>query len=126
MIIAINRKTHLEFRQSELERELKKLPDKVWVKFGRLGKHRSLPQNNYYWKLIELMSNDWGYDRYDLHDYLIVKLSSYPQKGKPDLIIRSSEMTTSQFTDYLDAVRRFAAHYDCFLPTPEEFYRDEF
>ena len=98
------------------------LPDcRISVDIKRYRKPRTLNQNAYYWKCLEIAGESLGYNREELHDSFRAMFLTDRSKEIP--LIRSSRLlTTSEFTIYLDKVLRKLAELSIVVMTPEEFY----
>ena len=96
----------------------------IVVKRFRQSKLRSEQQNNYYWGVVIAILADYfgDEDPYDTHESLLWELSRAPRgEGKPDKIIRSSEMSTVEFEDYMARIRMWAAKkFAVYIPMPNE------
>jgi hypothetical protein len=89
-------------------------------------KKRSLPQNKYYWKLIEIISNDTGYTKDELHESFKSKFLGMVECKTifGDVYERpesSTELTKENFTKYLNKIHAFAAMQNINLPTLKDY-----
>lgn len=97
------------------------------------GKRRSLPQNSYYWSVVvglvaDGIAEEWGESltRDEVHD-LLKQQCNWTERVSPVTgeCIREAQntrnMTTTQFEDYLERCRRFAAEFlNISIPLPNE------
>ena len=109
----------------------------VTITIERTKKKRSNPQNRFYWgvvvPLIRQGLNDLGH--YYTNDQAHEFIKQYVADNAPDVIIEeltlngltsrriksTSELTTSQFMDYMEVVGQFAADYlNIEIPAPSE------
>jgi hypothetical protein len=74
---------------------------------------RSGKQNGYYWAVVIPMIAEhqgcekWEYDQ--VHYDLKRQILGTKKKGKLDIVQSSAKMDTLEFTEYIEAVRRWAA-----------------
>jgi len=105
----------------------------VIVSVNEPSKKRSLAQNRWLWgQALPLIAEHCGYDRHEherLHyDLLSVRFGTTAVAplitGAPPRIVptrTSSELTTAEFSDYMDWLTRYAAEtFDVILPLPDE------
>ena len=82
---------------------------------------RSIAQNSYYWGvIIEILRNQFGYEAEEMHEALKFK---FLRKGKEGLetVISTAKLTTAEFENYMERVRRWAAQeHSCYIPQPNE------
>ena len=99
---------------------------RVTVVVEKLVKHRSTPQNAYYWGVCtKLISETSGYTPDEVHELLKQK---FLRKSDPlSLAIdfrrtgSTTELTTTEFENYLDSVKQFAAEFfGITMPDPNE------
>jgi len=114
------------------------LPDgPIVVTFKRARKRRSLDQNNYYWGCVVpafLASfRDWspetGWNADMVHEVLkakfLGKVREWPMTITPDgevidVIPTTTKLTTSEFSDYTELARQWAASLDILIADPGE------
>lgn len=85
---------------------------------------RSLNQNALYWKWLQIIGDDLGYHKDELHEEFIEAFSDiYTIKGldgKPkQKRVRTSKMNVQQMSTYMDRIQQFAAEQNITLPQPE-------
>ncbi len=110
------------------EREQVKRWAGQWVVIRRVAKRRSLEQNAWIWGVAyPLIAKTLGYDYHeydDLHYALIAKcfgahLDERLGTNVPNA--RSSQLTTTEFSEYMEWLVRVAAQeWDCVIPLPGE------
>lgn len=101
-------------------------PGTSWeIKLTRILPHRSNQQNRYYHGVVLPMISDYcGDDEASVHEALLMKFASKRVKGKKDkrfsLVVakRSRNMTTEEFSEYVENVRRWAAGFGLNIPDP--------
>ena len=86
---------------------------------------RTLEQNALYWKWLEIIGNDLGYRKEELHEVMLDEFAPIKTvrnlEGKPvQKRVRSSEMNVTQMREYMEAIDQFAAEHNIILPRPEE------
>lgn len=95
----------------------------IEVVVRKLRAQRSNPQNNYYWgAVIEPLAEHLGYEAEELHDLMRVRfLSERDERGDVAHIRSTTKLTTTEFEDYLERIRRWAAEFhEFYIPLPNE------
>jgi len=82
---------------------------------------RSLDANAYYWGVVvEIIRNDLGYEREEMHDALGF-MFRMDYKGPMPTVKRTSTMSSQEFWDYIERIRRwYATEYQGFIPDPNK------
>lgn len=87
-------------------------------------KKRSDSQNRYYWGvLIPELCNYFGYEKEEMHEALKWELLRKPAHSHtmPDTVRSTHDLTTKEFEDYLETIRRWASiNHQLVLPLPNE------
>lgn len=93
----------------------------VWAQFAKKKKRRSDNQNAYYWGVVVKMLGDHlGMTPEEVHDALKWKFLRKSVSGL-DTTRSTASLTTTNFEDYLQAVRTWASTELAFnLPLPNE------
>lgn len=115
-LLLADRKSFLEYLKSHSGKH-------VEVIVQRIKKRRSKPQNDCLrGVIVRILANEWGWEEDDMHEFLLAELAPRRKAEKgPDQIIRSSEMTTVQFNEYCEKIRRWAMiEHQVYLPEPNE------
>jgi hypothetical protein len=122
----------VKFNASEIESAVRKLSS--YVKHGnayimeikKAVKHRSLPQNKYYWGVvITLFSQSTGYSADEAHQTLAGIHLKYEKDGKW-FAKSTTKLNTLEFETYLEQCRVFMWHeLNVHVPLPNEL-SDEF
>jgi len=85
---------------------------------------RSTEQNNYYWKLLEILSNEIGEDQSSLHEYFKQKFLSKELNVMGENIkvtLSTMILKTDEFVKYVQEIRHFSLHeLEIYLPEPDE------
>lgn len=103
------------------------------ITFEKIKKKRSNQQNAYYWGIViviiksALKSTGNNLSENDVHDLLRLKflketIAIKEETGEVIERVKSTtELTTSQFMDYIAEIQQFAAEYfDVIIPDPNE------
>lgn len=95
------------------------------VKIEEWKDKRSLRQNALYWRWLEVIGNELGYYKDELHEVFIDQFSDVwtvrGLDGKPkQKRVRTSQMNVKQMARYMDRIEQFAAEQDIQLPQPED------
>jgi len=82
-------------------------------------------QNGYYWSVVlPLSAKELGYTVDEMHEIFINEYAPYTTrdfKGKSVPIkIRTSEMDTIQFTEYVETIRQVMAEMNIIIPDPNK------
>lgn len=117
----------LKFADSEKQRMnqyIRGLKGEVEIVLKKRTKSRSSNQNRYYWGVvIETLSNHIGYEREEMHDTLKILFlrKPAPAQGLPDTLRSTSSLTTVEFEEFLERVRRWASvDFSLSIPLPNE------
>lgn len=121
-----------------LAKKIAKLGDGYyWVEVYRIKCLRTLAQNRYYWKLLEYIEKKTGHTKDELHELLKYKFLSenvdIPIPGGDEKIkfpdskylrIKSTrELSTAEFGEYIEKIKRWASFLDLYLPDADEVYK---
>jgi hypothetical protein len=95
----------------------------------RKGKTRTSRQNNYLWGVpYKLLSDHLGYPPEEIHEICKYKfLSKHYDIGDESLDVGAStaKLTTAEFEDYAENIRRWGATLGANIPLPNEAEYDE-
>lgn len=87
---------------------------------------RSIKQNNYYHKILDILTDYTGDEHMDLHDQLKIRFLSRPyiMGDKEYTIVKSTtRLTPKNFADYLEKIFHWAAEeLNVTLPSPSDYY----
>jgi len=95
---------------------------KVIIKPFKAGDRiRSIDANAYYWGcVIEILRMEWGYEKEEMHDALGLMFRRDYSKPVPT-IIRTSNMSSRDFWEYIERIRRWAAsEFNIVIPDPNK------
>lgn len=112
----------------KLRSELKHLfaGKQIEILIHRKKKHRSVQQNRYYWLIVSMLSEHTGFTKEECHEILKQRFLKTEKVHEDTGAIyeytkSTTELTTSEYEDYLESVRRFAAEdFSIELPLPNE------
>lgn len=94
---------------------------RIDITVKRERSQRSINQNNYYFGVVcKVLGDYFGYEVDDMHEALKLK---FLQVGPCDVptIKSTTKLNTSEFEDYLERIRRWAAtEYSVVVPLPNE------
>lgn len=94
---------------------------RVMIKVQKYRPPRTLPQNGYYWKILEIAGVELGYEPEELHSSF--KAMFLTDKTKEIPVVRSTaKLTTVEFRQYLDKVIKKIAELGIVIMSPDEFY----
>jgi len=86
---------------------------------------RSIFQNSYYWGVVvDILSDEFGSTPDKTHQYL--KDHFLPEEyvnvfgSKEAITTSTATLNTKEFSDYIEAIRDFAAEHGCYIPSPGE------
>lgn len=105
-----------------LYRHLKPLDgQRVEVIIRKPKTSRSTLQNSYYFGVVvELLANELGYDKDEIHEILKYKFLQSHAMGMP-YVKSTTKLSTGEFEDYLAKIKRWAAEFlNIVIPDPNE------
>ncbi len=84
------------------------------------SKNRSNQQNRYYWGVvIDIIGKELGYSPDETHEALKIKFL-LDRRGKIPTIKSTAILTTKEFEEYLENIKRWASEFlSVVLPDPE-------
>jgi hypothetical protein len=97
--------------------------EEVEITIGRLRKKRSGKQNRYYRGIVvEMIAEAAGYStNEEAHDALRIHFLRKHHDERPATIRSTTELTTSEFEEYLSKCRQLAAEmWGIYIPLPNE------
>ena len=82
---------------------------------------RSLSQNKYYWGvIIEILSNNFGYDKEEMHEALKFKFLKRHEDTQLVTVGSTAKLTTAGFTEYIDDIIRWVSvEYQIVIPSAD-------
>lgn len=100
---------------------------KEWqVEIKPYKKNRSLQQNKYMWKCLQIIGDELGYTPEELHEAIKFKfLGTETRKtifGQEYETVRSTTgLTTKEFAEHMDKIQAFAMSQSIVLPQPDYY-----
>jgi hypothetical protein len=87
-----------------------------------IRKKRSSNENRYYFGVVVKMISEYtGDDTDSTHEMLKLQFLIKHREGLPDTIKSTAKLTTAEFEEYLENVRRWAAtFFPLYIPLPNE------
>lgn len=89
-----------------------------------LGAHenlRSLSQNGWYWGVaVPILAGHLGYDKEECHQALKWHLLRTHTDSKVPTVRSTSELSTREFSQYMDDIVRFGTEMGVLIPLPNE------
>ncbi|HMU69193.1 MAG TPA: hypothetical protein PKC38_04260 [Chitinophagales bacterium] len=98
----------------------------IEITVRRKKKHRSVQQNRYYWLVVTMLSDYTGFTKDEMHAILRSKFLRAEKVNEDTGVVyeyvkSTTELTTVEYEEYLDDVRRFAAQeFNMNVPMPNE------
>ena len=94
---------------------------KVEVIIRKPKTKRSDLQNSYYFGVVvEMLANELGYDKDEMHEILKYKFLQSNSMGMP-YVKSTTKLSTGEFEDYLSGIKRWAAEFlHINIPDPNE------
>lgn len=83
-------------------------------------KKRTLPQNAYYRKLIEIIAKDVWDDKDYIHESLRMKFLIDKSRKLP-YVKSTTSLNTQEMTEYIENIKNFVAAFWLILPSAEDF-----
>ncbi len=82
---------------------------------------RSLNQNKYYWGvIIEILSNNFGYDKEEMHEALKFKFLKKHEDTNLVTVGSTARLSTAEFTEYIDEIMRWSStEYQIVIPSAD-------
>ena len=85
-------------------------------------KNRSKSQNRYYWAILKLISNFFGYTDKEMHEYFKSEFLQQKESLVFDEQVKiypsTRKLNTSEFSEYVELITRFCADQGFAVPTP--------
>jgi hypothetical protein len=90
-----------------------------------ISKRRSNAQNAYYWACLQIMGDDMGYTKDELHEVLKIRFigTDSINVGTEEYKIpkTTAKLTTAEFVAYMDQIIHLASTMGIYLPDPEQY-----
>jgi len=97
------------------------LPDgKYNVEIKKYYKKRTKAQNRWYWFILKILGDEWGYTPEELHmAYKEKFLSVYDEKLGLKIIRSTTSLTTIETNQYWEKIYQDAAEKSVYIPDPK-------
>lgn len=80
-------------------------------------KQRSLNQNNYYWLLVEILANYWGYWKDEAHEAIKWQFLRVEHEGKPPTVKSTTKLSTEEMNEFIENLKIWSmTEFNVFLP----------
>ena len=93
---------------------------KYMIKISEYVDERTIDQNKFYWKLLEIIANEIGYEPEEMHEVYKYKFLQKTFTDSNGNLIRGVSSTTKlnvkEFTEYIDKIRRHAETLNISMP----------
>jgi hypothetical protein len=96
------------------------------MEIKKVQSKRSLAQNDLYWMWLTIMGDEFGNTKDEMHDIMRFKLlNPVVTEAMGEVVSQlpsTTKMKVKEFTQYLQAIERFASEMGVILPHPEDKY----
>ena len=97
----------------------------VYVTVDKETNRNTLKLHKYYrGVIIPILAEHTGYSKDEMHKELARKFLSEPLENGLLYIRSTADLSTTDFLNYIEAVKRFASELDCYIPNPNEVNYD--
>lgn len=84
---------------------------KYMIKISSYVEERSIDQNKYYWKLVEIIANELGYEKQEMHEVLKYKFLQKTIEDTNGNLVKGVKSTSTlnirEFTEYINNIKFF-------------------
>lgn len=82
---------------------------------------RTLKANAYYWvAVVGIPAQHFGYSVEEMHEALKWLFLRKFEEGKPETVRSTTELSTVEFSEYVEKCRKWAAEEGLVIPDPDE------
>ncbi len=111
--------------KKQIENYISNLPTgKYMIQISNHDENRSLNQNKFYWKLIEIIAREIGYEVEEMHDIFKYKFLQKTFEDRNGNLIKgigsTRKLNVKDFTNYINKIKRFCAE-ELEIKLPESF-----
>ncbi len=93
----------------------------VEVIVSRRKKHRTNPQNSWYWAcVVAIPAEHFGYTPDEMHEAFKWLFLKKDENNKPPTVRSTTSLSTVEFSEYVEKCRQFCAEEGLYIPDPEE------
>ena len=90
------------------------------IKISEYKENRSIDQNKFYWKLLEIISAEIGYEPDELHEFYKYKFLQKNFEDRNGNLVKGLASTTKlnvdEFNEYIEKIKRHASSLKITLP----------
>lgn len=99
---------------------------RVSVIVARERKHRTNPQNRYYWGVVvALLSDNTGYTPDEMNDLLKWRFNRWHRDNLPDTVKSFKDLSTVEFEEKMSQIRVWASvDLAVYIPEPNETFNE--
>ena len=95
----------------------------IVLKLTQFREKRTLPQNKYYWWILEYIEEETGNNRNDLHQlfkdkFLSKEVMVLDETSKS--YVSTTKLNTKEMTDYIEQIRQFMNEWGLYIPEANE------
>ena len=117
-----------QYNEDRFDRDVQSYEGKeILISIKEDKSQRTLRQNRYYWKLLEIMEfqSEVGYTQEEWHEIFRQKFLDKKKyllfEEEYNITASTTKLNTKEFTDYIEKIKRFASTtLQTYLPEPGE------
>ena len=115
-----------EFEKKKASKYFNKLlENKCKVEIKKILPKRTNKQNRYLHKMFQLFGVELGYTLEEAKASVKRRLKFYYEKNGEKFLRSTADTDTKEMTKFIDDFRALAFDLDCYLPDPEEYFKNE-
>ena len=93
---------------------------KYIIKISEFKPERTIHQNKFYWKLIEIIAREIGYETEEMHELYKYKYLKKTVEDKNGNLVKgvgsTAVLNVQEFTEYIEKIKRHATELKITLP----------
>lgn len=99
---------------------------KVQISVGEVKKPRSNQANKYYWScVVGIPAEYFGYFPEEMHSAFKMMFLKKHNEGKPDTTRSTTDLSTSEFSEYVERCKQFCAEQGIVIPDADSVSLDD-
>ena len=106
--------------------QLLNITEPIEVVIKPYKRNRSQEQNRLYWKWVDIIGKELGYEKDEMHDILVFKFLGMVEKeidGKKfEQLAETKKLKVGEMSDYLNSIERWVGELGIRLPAMERDY----
>ena len=106
--------------------QLLNITEPIEVVIKPYKRNRSQEQNRLYWKWVDIIGKELGYEKDEMHDILVFKFLGMVDKeidGKKfEQLAETKKLKVGEMSDYLNSIERWVGELGIRLPAMERDY----